>query len=156
MAHKFYAIKWLLCGAGCSFFFFLRGANTQIFNMDNSQCVVCVWETTKTESTCLVGQMNTGDRVNEGKKDQKEEWRTHTYARVHELMDVVRSHSLYPIFSLYTHTCTDCMCVFVCAVYRVQYIPTIWCIACTVCVNHSISNAKWIEFSLLYVSLANA
>lgn len=100
----------------------VHGANTQIFDMDNSQCIVrlshtasvVVWNHTKTESTCLVGQMNTGDQVNEQKGRERENAHTHMHALVHELMDVLLSHSQcavgkpnnHPIFSSNTHSHT--------------------------------------------------
>lgn len=125
-----YTTKWL-CG-GLLFllplrFFCLcaRGTNTPIFTMDNSQrieCVcVCVTETTKTESTCLVDRTNTGDRVNENWKKN-----THIQALVHELMDVLLSHrqcvvgkpNNHPIFFFNSHTHTH-----VCEPYGVSRAP---------------------------------
>lgn len=77
---QIHAIEWL-CGGllfllpfSSSFFCCVWGVNTQIFNMDNRECVECV-ETTKTESICLVGQRNTDQ---ENVKKTEEGTHTHT------------------------------------------------------------------------------
>lgn len=109
---QIHTIEWL-CGGllfllpfSSSFSCCVWGVNTQIFNMDNRECV----ETTKTESTCLVGQRNTGDQENV-KKRKRERTHTHAffmnwrmyYSRTVNVLLVVGKPNNHPIFSFNTH-----------------------------------------------------